>query len=356
MRRILTYRTEIMGFAILWIMLFHASLNIPDGMPLLRMVKEAGYAGVDIFFLLSGMVLALGARGGIELGRFYPRRLIRIYPIFFVYGVTVCLLSLIDHTFKADVGLFRFLGLDFLISGSLSAWFVPSILICYLFFPFYYRLSVRLGFGFFFIATSLATIVLCGLMVGTKFDHLLIFAIRIPVFLFGIVLGVAFSDRPTGQVHPWSLPSIMDGLPFNLILLFASSAVLWFLLRKYDLSYLWRTGLWWYPTIVMAYPLAFVVSLLLGKIHAVAPAVLSGFRFFGNRSFELYLVHSVIFKLGDRYLFHTFYHPGNFFRIPEHLLYIAVSLVVSVVLGNAIEVAKNKLLGHRYPWLTEVRR
>lgn len=355
MKRILTHRTEIMGLAILWIMLFHSAVNLPDEMPLLRMIKEAGYAGVDVFFLLSGMVLSLGARGGIDLGRFYPRRLLRIYPIFFVYAMVACLLSVADHTFKVESAIFRFLGLDFLISGSLSAWFVPAILICYLFFPFYHRLSERLGFWVAFFGASLITIALCCLMVGTRLDHLLIFAIRIPVFLFGVVIGHQFHGAH-GAGGRWSPRSLLDSLPFNLLLLAAASAALLFLLRTHELSNLWRTGLWWYPTIVMAYPLTYVVSLLLQKAQGLVPALLSGLRFFGERSFELYLVHTVIFKLGDRYLFHTFHVRENVFRIPEHLLYVAVSLVISIVLGDAIEAAKSKLLGRRYPWLTEARR
>lgn len=345
-----------MGFAILWIMLYHAALSLPDEMLLLRMIKEAGYAGVDIFFLLSGMVLALGARGGIDLSRFYPRRLLRIYPIFFVYAVVACLLSLVDHTFKVEVGVFRFLGLDFLVSGSLSAWFVPAILICYLFFPFYHRLSVRLGFWVAFFLTSLITVALCCLMVGTRFDHLLIFAIRVPVFLFGVVIGHGLHDPMAVAGGRWSPRSLLNSLPFNLMLLGAAAAALLFLLHHHDPSYLWRTGLWWYPTTVMAYPLTFIVSLLLQKVQGVMPALLSALRFFGDRSFELYLVHTVIFKLGDRYLFHTFHHRENVFRIPEHLLYVAVSLVISIILGDAIEAAKNSLLRKRYPWLTEARR
>lgn len=344
-----------MGLAILWIMLFHSALSLPDWMPLLRMTKESGYAGVDVFFLLSGMVLSLGARGGIDLGRFYPRRLLRIYPIFFVYGVATCLLSLFDHTFKIDVAVFRFLGLDFLVLGSLSAWFVPAILICYLVFPFYQRLSVRLGFWpVFFVSSGLAVAVSC-LMVGTRFDHLLIFAIRVPVFLFGVVLGRELSDAQGAHAR-WFPQALLNSLVFNLALLVGASAVLLYLLRHHELSHLWRTGLWWYPTIVMAYPLTFVVSLLLHRAKKSLPALLSPLRFVGERSFELYLVHTVVFNLGDRHLFHAFHHPANIFRIPEHLLYVAVSLVIAIVLGDAIEAAKNGLLGQRYPWLTEARR
>lgn len=355
MKSILNHRTEIMGLAILWIMLFHSGVSFPEGMPLLRMTKESGYAGVDVFFLLSGMVLSLGARGGIDLRRFYPRRLLRIYPIFFVYAAVTCLLSLVDHTFKVDVGFFRFLGLDFLVLGSLSAWFVPAILICYLFFPFYHRLSVRFGFWTVFLAGLLLAVTSAILLVGTRFDHLLIFVIRVPVFLFGVVIGHELHDVKAAEAR--RLPrALLNSLLFNVLLLSGAAAVLLFLLRHHEQRDLWRTGLWWYPTIVMAYPLTLVVSRLLHHLKGRLPALPSALRFVGERSFELYLVHTVIFKLGDRHLFHAFYHPANIYRIPEHFLYVAVSLVIAIVLGDAIEAAKNALLRQRYPWLTEARR
>ncbi len=47
------YRGELMGLAMLWIMLFHA-YELRFGVLLLDGLKAAGFAGVDIFLLLSG--------------------------------------------------------------------------------------------------------------------------------------------------------------------------------------------------------------------------------------------------------------------------------------------------------------
>lgn len=48
------YRSELMGLAMLWVMLFHA-YRLRFGVPPLDGFKAAGFAGVDIFLLLSGM-------------------------------------------------------------------------------------------------------------------------------------------------------------------------------------------------------------------------------------------------------------------------------------------------------------
>ena len=50
------YRSELMGLAMLWVMLFHA-YELKFGLLPLDAFKAAGFAGVDIFLLLSGMGL-----------------------------------------------------------------------------------------------------------------------------------------------------------------------------------------------------------------------------------------------------------------------------------------------------------
>ena len=49
------HRSAIMGFAILWIMLFHLHVSV-DFTPFM-IIKRLGYGGVDIFLFLSGFGL-----------------------------------------------------------------------------------------------------------------------------------------------------------------------------------------------------------------------------------------------------------------------------------------------------------
>ena len=50
------YRSELMGLAMLWVMLFHA-YEFHFYVPLLDALKGIGFAGVDVFILLSAMGL-----------------------------------------------------------------------------------------------------------------------------------------------------------------------------------------------------------------------------------------------------------------------------------------------------------
>lgn len=67
------YRSELMGAAMLWVMLFHAAdLTFP--IPGLDLFRAAGFGGVDIFILLSAMGLSLSlSRLEQEYGAFLAR-------------------------------------------------------------------------------------------------------------------------------------------------------------------------------------------------------------------------------------------------------------------------------------------
>ena len=72
------YRSELMGAAMLWVMLFH-SFDLDLGNSLFNWVRGAGFGGVDIFILLSSMGLTMSlVRREQEYGAFLRRRAGRI--------------------------------------------------------------------------------------------------------------------------------------------------------------------------------------------------------------------------------------------------------------------------------------
>ena len=76
--------TSIRGFAALWVASLHYQLGMADvGYQLWPGVSHYGYAGVDIFFILSGFILSAVYRGFAwrNLGSFLIRRGFRVYPM-----------------------------------------------------------------------------------------------------------------------------------------------------------------------------------------------------------------------------------------------------------------------------------
>jgi peptidoglycan/LPS O-acetylase OafA/YrhL len=76
--------TSIRGFAALWVVAMHFQLGMADvGYSLWPGLAQYGYAGVDIFFILSGFILTAVYRG-LEwrgVGTFLVRRAFRVYPM-----------------------------------------------------------------------------------------------------------------------------------------------------------------------------------------------------------------------------------------------------------------------------------
>ena len=78
------FRGELMGLAMLWVMLFHA-YPFRFQVRILDEIKSAGFAGVDVFILLSAMGLYVSIRTtGRPLRDFYGRRAARILPAFWL--------------------------------------------------------------------------------------------------------------------------------------------------------------------------------------------------------------------------------------------------------------------------------
>jgi len=80
--------TTLRGLAAWWVVIYHFRelLNL-SGLPALRNVADHGYLAVDLFFIMSGFVIALNYADGLRapsirtVARFLGFRLARIYPL-----------------------------------------------------------------------------------------------------------------------------------------------------------------------------------------------------------------------------------------------------------------------------------
>ena len=71
------YRGELMGLAIIFVVLFHVGLPREDAF---FGLKRMGNIGVDFFLFLSGMGLWFSWTKHPSLRKFYLRRFLRVYP------------------------------------------------------------------------------------------------------------------------------------------------------------------------------------------------------------------------------------------------------------------------------------
>src|SRR5262245_39909796 len=83
-----------LAFALVFIhhsdILDDAKTLMPAAGPAYKLVQTWGWSGVDVFLTLSGFLIALlllreiDATGGLSVPRFYTRRILRIWPLFYL--------------------------------------------------------------------------------------------------------------------------------------------------------------------------------------------------------------------------------------------------------------------------------
>ncbi|WP_018277102.1 acyltransferase [Teredinibacter turnerae] len=317
------YRAAIMGFSILWIMFFHSKIDIPDAWYFwpVDTLKSAGYAGVEMFFLLSGVGLAFSFEKGTPLLAFYKKRLLKIVPIFLFFS---CVMFAIVYHNK-DYSLFRLIGkitgLDLFLAGSGSFfWFIPALLMFYAVSPLAYR-AVKSCTTHAWVSFAALYMLLLGVVIAF-FPQNLVWYVRLPVFIGGLFIG--------HQIYRGDLSKTLENPVLNLVWLLISMVFLVLIFQYTTENFRSRTGFWWYPTVVMAYPVTFCLAHLIDRLKNHVSVLAGALAFIGGYTLELYLTHCVVYTLPD---FHSFSdYPLNFWRVPEYLLYAIISLALSVLI------------------------
>lgn len=155
-----------MGLSITLVMLFHCAV------PLMRF----GNIGVEYFLILSAIGLYYSFKKNGSILHFYQRRFCRILPTYLILAFPF---FLIKCDFEIAKTLYNLMGL-YMFDGKRYFWFINLIVICYLLFPFYYKLLEK-KYGF----LALAAIIPCCYFVGAHCKNVEILINRIPVFLLG---------------------------------------------------------------------------------------------------------------------------------------------------------------------------
>lgn len=210
-----TCRGELMGVAMLWVMLFHAySLPVP-WLPL-DLVKRMGFAGVDIFLLLSAMGLYVSRRNRPEEGflSYLTRRLKRVLPAYWLVVGVYSLWLVVRGSIRWSTALWSMSTLHywFEIPDTFN-WYVPALLVFYALAPFYIRLFDRCPRKeWLTAAVSLLSYGVYRLSSPLGFFHTVDFIYRIPAFAMGVLAGYYLLEkRPLTWRHcvAWGIPAVV---------------------------------------------------------------------------------------------------------------------------------------------------
>ena len=185
------HRTELMGLATIFIIIFHSSINVKD-ITILQSLKNIGDFGVDIFLFLSGIGLYFSYTNDGDKVKFYKNRFIRIMP----YYIPIAIVWYISYhiIFGGNIQkiIIDIITLGFWTRGNMCMWYISAISILYLISPYYIDLMKKKPISI-TIVSVLSMIILTFIIRFTRLNdicgYLLIFLARVPIFIIGLNIG-----------------------------------------------------------------------------------------------------------------------------------------------------------------------
>lgn len=274
------YRGELMGVAMLFVVLFHVALPRTDAFFGLRRV---GNIGVDMFLFLSGVGLWFAWSKMPSARHFLTRRLLRIYPAWLLVAGTYYIKDFLTHgghsTSVIDLIGDIAINWDFWLHDELTFWYIPATMMLYLLTPAYLRLITAHPIYRWMPVMMIMWCILVQYVtpIHHAVGHLEIFWSRVPIYFIGLNMGAAVQRKDR-----------LDGTSIWMILLmfimaFASSVFLE--QEKHGMFPLFLERMLYIPLTVTA-------ILLLNRVFRRTP---KGFnaacRLVGAVSLEAYLIH-----------------------------------------------------------------
>ena len=310
------YRSELMGVAMLWVMLFHA-FDLDLGHPFLNLVRGAGFGGVDIFILLSSMGLALSlTRREQEYTAFMARRAGRILPAYYVVMVPYTLFLIVTQgVFWSSLLWNASLLYYWMRSAGAFNWYVAGAMTFYALTPFCLtRLRASRNRAGLTLVAIFASLAVCQLLTHEGFWYVVDFFYRVPVFFLGLLLGlyVAEERKPDGRGPLLWAGCLVAGIAYLVVSL------------RYD----WISWPIHFPQchmfLLTTVPMCFALCacfdrLPLGWLRAFL-------RLVGENSLEIYLLNVSLFSQVE--LLRRFVSFG-----PNNRLYYLLMFAVNIMLG-----------------------
>ena len=201
------YRSELYGFSILWIILYHGiilkSMSLSKELMVLTGFLKHGNCGVEIFLFLSGISLYYSMKKEFNIKNFYIKRLKRIIiPFLLINGIYWFIICVVC---KHDVSLFfRNITLfSFWVEGNKIAWFIALIIPLYILYPLLFKYILnnnKINRFFYIVLLCVIVYLVCGSIkyFDPKWFKMIEIALtRIPVFLLGSYCGILAYENKT---------------------------------------------------------------------------------------------------------------------------------------------------------------
>ena len=282
------YRAEIMGLAIIMIMVCHNTMVFPGILKNINSAfKAIGDAGVNVFFLLSGYGCYFSLKKGGDVLAFYKKRFIRIVLPLVVVVLLYSIVTVGRWGQPLSEYLWDYSLVSFFAEANLHEWFIAAIIVMYILFPLIFKLVEKNEGVFIALIVALYLLAIARVPGVVKFYSrsfnivYSIFIVRIPDFLIGTLLAKkTMEDQEIKQ--SWLSVLCFLGVIATAVSLYAF---------KFETKNYW---------IVMRTIFVFVTALVIivwialrikTEGNKVMEAIAKALTFLGGITLEIYLVH-----------------------------------------------------------------
>ena len=272
------YRGELMGMAMIFIILFHVSLPQSD---MFFGLRRMGNIGVDMFFFLSGIGLWFSWTKNPSCKHFFKRRYLRIYPTWLVMASLYYIPRFRGGDIMAWIDLIGDITInwDFWLHDELTFWYIPATMMLYLFAPAYMELIRKHPIYRWLPVVMIMWCILVQYVTAIHdiFGHIEIFWSRVPIFFIGINMGEMVRRKDK-----------LDGASIWMIVILFVATLTSSIFLEQNLH--GRFPL--YVERMLYIPLTITTILLLNRIFRRTPKWFNNaFKFVGALSLECYLIH-----------------------------------------------------------------
>jgi peptidoglycan/LPS O-acetylase OafA/YrhL len=341
------------GLTILWIAWYHIDqlilLKNPDIFSL-RTLATLGYAGVNVFIILSGIGLSLSQSKitdspenywhKFSWSKFFTRRFLRIYPLyifchilFFITGILVGKYAEmpLDEGFLLSITGLRVFFPKYFWYGPDAFWFVGLIIQLYLLFPILFWILLKTGKQKFLIITLAICVISRFITINSEHSYEFMLGLatnRLAEFSLGIVIG--YDTKLNNE--------------FSITHIYLKNKCLWII---FGLSILIGVLINWQPLSlvkiacndlilgVIGFSGLSIISLIVNLI----PKIYYSLCFIGTISYSLYLLHSPPIRPA--------FSAFKSFGIPHYWLITILYLLIMTVLSFGLTKLESRMLSRK---------
>lgn len=294
------------GIAALFVVCFHFRYAVNDiyaQKDIGNRLFEFGSFGVDLFFIISGFIMAMSARQNENLSEFFIKRFFRIYPLYFIVLTLYILLSFNEYSLSQIIKSYLLVPIDYKSEMPYYGYSIMAIawtLTYEFWFYFIFGISKKLSYKNKFIISS---VLLSAPVVFVN-------GINIDAFHANYVLNWGVFNNIQFITNPVVYNFILGILSFNICVFVSKykellrpglSLVLPLLLLYGVIGVVSIRGMghginqWgWYCFII-------VTSIVISEMYFKDMYANSKMAYLGEISFSIYLIHPLLFILVNSY-------------------------------------------------------